>query len=1080
LQELIKAQNALIANSSSGKVSVPDLIASVGAVYTACVDIKVPGSAISSEQKKAFFSLVEPWLPWANKALAANAGGLSAGDKAGLEGLIGLVSKERLFYSNLTSVLSMYEDYAGARPLSQAQAELFASFLTKMAGKPVVNYFQCRLIVEGMMELVSGGSPDSWNFTFPNNDAQDFVENVLKKGLPPGFKAESIQSTRNSVSFSIAPADATEEKISEFVASSSEEPGKAQPASKRKVQEDGAVRMARFSKISFTGESKSDGYTPDRQAALDAASDQPSSYMARTLEHKVSSAVYYGERHESDKFRSKVIAEKQVEELFFDLAKSFGYTTPPATLNEWLVSKGPGKGQEFLQKLKDAKITLDVTGSADMAVYFDGKNKAEWTAAADKNLALAQQRSGLVINRLEEINALIAKADPGNIGFAFSSTSNGRLHFFQDGLPSEAASKYGYKQGDGAANMSALMSYLRMVKGTDSFKVGETTINFTDSDRKAAAAFYDKLLKSGAVVQGGQGYKAGDAGLLNKYFRRMTGDPSLNGAQGAAEGMIYEGKVAKSERDSYILPNIFSRAMTESTEVSSRSVSLVYKATAYLGITADVAKEGDKDVVKASAEYRINNVPVLFNDRNGTIELETVGDRTIAKASAKDNAITSGYVWKTVPVEAPVPQKTTIIPPARDIPLPKMPRTTFSPVSPSYTGTAELFLPFTLGQSSNTAISNALNKAYLSLGATYDLGVGVWKLPSLVGQSQYNAFVDTLTASLAQDPNFSSWCPNGNAQQLVNAFMHQDRNALKGMLTEAAYNSLGDLLEGKSQKVRIENASALAGAQLVGEVTVNKVFALTRAKSLGVEFTEKLAGGANPFKLKGLPDLSSMQDGDQKVFKVDGKKYLAVCRKQEGGDAVGIWRTPMDISLVLGVNNKSLMVYDKVLNATSANATVVGSIRLKNAEISPYIGAGISMPTNKSILKGAGQDFYLNYPVMVGASSRFGFSQTLKAGLDFGIQHILSKEASPFKVGQITVSLEKKIPKAALTLDVHMGQHFFESASPSYFAGAGLEIGKRFPFTVGAEWEVADPLKNIQKGIPRIYLRFSLFPKGTE
>ena len=674
VDDLITAQKALM-KTPSEKISPQDLVVSVGSVYNACNDIKQNiGNSISLAKKKDFFIFVDSWMPWVDKALKANANGLKGIDPDNALGtFVNSVSKERLFYSNLVSVLSMYEGYPGGKPLSPTQAEVFAHFLTKMADKTVANYYQCRLLVEGMMEVVSGRSPDNWNFTFPNGDAKDFVENVLKNGLPPGFKADNIQSTKTSVSFTLAPAPVTEDKISDFLTSELTTAPKQQIKMKTtpiKTRPDGVTRLSTSSKTSFSEASISASYTADKKAALAATSDQPFSCMEKTMQQKVSAAVYYGEKFETDQFRSKGIAEEQVKNLIYDLASRFGFVIPPDTLNAWLVSKEPGKGQEFLNKLKAANITLDVTGSADMAMYFDGKNKAEWASVADKNLKLAEQRSSLVIARLKEFNTMIMKADPGNTGFAFSDKPKGKLHFFQDGLPAEAA-KYSYTPGDGAANMSALMAYLKTIKDAKpvnldvaadgaiinpnkitpiyaAFRVGENTINFTQKDKEEATKYYDKLLKTGAVVQDGAGYKAGNASLLNKYFRRMDGDPSLNGAPGAKEGMIYEGKVAKSTKDNYIPPNIFSRAMTESTEVSSRSVSLVYLAKAYLSISTEV--KGGK--VDATAEYRINDVPVKFVDgMNGTLDKETKGDRTIAIASTKDGSISSGYAWQTVAEE---------------------------------------------------------------------------------------------------------------------------------------------------------------------------------------------------------------------------------------------------------------------------------------------------------------------------------------------------------------------------------------------------------------------------------------------
>ncbi|MCX6770700.1 MAG: hypothetical protein NTX79_01460 [Candidatus Micrarchaeota archaeon] len=670
--DCISAQKSLMLRFPSGKTSMQDIIISIGNVYNACVDIN-KNSDMPPELKKDFFSFVDVWKAWADKAAKAN-GSLTDNDKKGLAGLLTDISAaykvpdldlaKRLFYSNFVSILSMYEDYSGGNPLSQKQADLVASFLTKMADKSVVNYYQCRLLVEAMMEVVSGNAPDRWPLTFPDKGAAgEFVENVLGKGLPPGFKAQNIIASGTLVSFSLVQTDATDNEINKFLTAAPAEPAEEKKQSpKKNVQDDGGLRMASFRKISIIKEDKPAGYTVVKQSALDATADQPSSYMEKTMSQNVSSSLYYGEKYESDQYLSKGIAKDQVKTMIYDLAKRFGYTIPPATLKEWLVSKEPGKGQKFLQKLKAAGIKLNVTGSADMEVFFDGENENAWAAAADKNLALAKQRSSLVIAWLKEFNTDISKVDAGNIGFDFSDKPQGRLHFFQDFTDDEAKqlglAGYGYK-GDGAANMSALMAYLKAVKDATSispsgvaasysFKVGETTLYFTQKDKDDAAKHYDKLISSGAVVLSGQAYKADDASLLNKYFRRMTGDPSLNGAPGASEGMISEGKIPNKEGDNYVKPNVFSRAKTESTVVSGRSVSLVYVVTARLGISTEVTKENGKDVVRATAKYTVNGVAVPFNAQNA-IETETAASgRTVAVAYTNDGSINSGYAWRTL------------------------------------------------------------------------------------------------------------------------------------------------------------------------------------------------------------------------------------------------------------------------------------------------------------------------------------------------------------------------------------------------------------------------------------------------
>ena len=74
-------------------------------------------------------------------------------------------------------------------------------------------------------------------------------------------------------------------------------------------------------------------------------------------------------------------------------------------------------------------------------------------------------------------------------------------------------------------------------------------------------------------------------------------------------------------------------------------------------------------------------------------------------------------------------------------------------------------------------------------------------------------------------------------------------------------------------------------------------------------------------------------------------------------------------------------------------------------------------------------------------------------------------------MGQITVSLEKSIPNKAVSFDVNIGENFFQHTSPTYFAGAGIEVGKKSRFILGAKWNVSAPY-NIKKGTPEAYFNF--------
>ena len=652
--DLINAQKSLMIGSPSGKVSVKDIITSIGDVYNIGMNIK-KSSDVTPAQKKEFFSFVDAWKPWADQALNANASAFKEGDKTGYTGLLKDIAdsytksdldlSRRLFYSNFASVLSMYEDYSGGNKLTQKQADMFASFLTKMADKPVVNYYQCRLLVEGMMEVVSGKSPDNWLFNFSTSqDAKDFAA-IL--GALPGFSAQ-VQQTGASLTFSLRQTSAIEgDFVLPDIAQRTQKKGTAPLANK-----DGVMQKASSMSITSGAASTSEIYLASKEdAAKSEISDNPTSYLTRSVTIAGSAALLYGESYETDERDSYTFSSLKAKEMIYSLAQRFGFTISEP-FEAWIVSNAAGGGQKFLAMLNEAKITLDVVGSADMAVFFDGKNKAEWAAAAGKNLSLAEKRSGLVIKYLTNLNNTVLANSKNKL--AFSNTPKGKLHVFQDFTAEQAKQlnlpKYGYTEGDGAKNMSAILNYLKASYAVDEatgkpsefIHVGQNTFKFTDKERKDAKAFYEALAK---IVNENGTLKQGAVDSLNTYFRRMPGDPSLKGAGVKGGGMIYEGKAGVQDKEA----NVFARAIMESTEVSSRSISLSSEVESELSVSV---KAGGAPIV----DYHINGVKVDFNDQNGTVEAGTVKtpaglDRTMAVAFTKDGSINSGYAWETAKAE---------------------------------------------------------------------------------------------------------------------------------------------------------------------------------------------------------------------------------------------------------------------------------------------------------------------------------------------------------------------------------------------------------------------------------------------
>ena len=738
---------------------------------------------------------------------------------------------------------------------------------------------------------------------------------------------------------------------------------------------------------------------------------------------------------------------------------------PTEPIEKYLASD---EGQRFIKMFNND--APEVKGSASMEVFYDGKNYPVLAAAIKDNWKLATSRSELVRGAINELNqSLISQGlETLNVQNVLPS-----VYFFQDlpsdvidklladkNLPTDLKNWLSENRGslNGKGHLASLLDYVK------------------NSSREDAQDVYGKI-KAAADKP--------DFTLMNTLWQRTSKN---------AKGLRVEGRGAQS---------LLAEAIEDSGNGSSRSASISVTINADLkismapvdadcievekGKTADFAVKIAASPSFESMEHCINAYLVDSEgkvsplpekeDEKGTWLARNLapGDYAVVAYAQSDNAeIITPLVGQKIRVEE-LPEPEVIVPNDMAIPrkVPDVPR--FS--APS-TGVNDVFLPSTLGLSSNTPMAPALNAAFGSIeGANYDQAAGVWVIPNTISQNSYNSFVNTLTNSLANDPNFTTWCPSGDVNAVVAALMSGNKENLNGLVSPSAYESLGALFEGEKQKIKIQDASRLSGAQLIGEISISKSILLSKKPKL-VYKAFKTQLDDNPYQT----DLSQMAQGSQLVFREDGKKYTAICEDQNGKEVIGVFRTPKPLSLSIGMTNRAIKVYDKVLNATSANVNLVGRIDFKNWEVSPYIGVGLSMPTNKSILKAEGQDFYINYPLMAGFSTRYSFSETLRAGLDFGIQHVLSKDAAPFRMGQTVFSIEKSIPnpKTALIVDVHLGQQFFDNLSPSYFAGAGVQIGKRFPITIGAEYMASDPMKHLNEGVPKIYFRLNLLPKGAE
>jgi len=322
-----------------------------------------------------------------------------------------------------------------------------------------------------------------------------------------------------------------------------------------------------------------------------------------------------------------------------------------------------------------------VVGSADMSVYLEKGNQPQWDAALKSNRKLAEDRSKKAIKYLETLNAaILAKAGAGASALSFSAKSTGDVHFFQDFSDQQIKdlklADYGYQKGEGKANMTALVNYLQAASTTTPIQIGSTMYSFSKDEQKEAASGLKALLDSKAVVKDGEGYAASDLSKLNILFRRMPGAPSLAGAPGVKGGLIYEGKVPMGAKDKVVLPNVFARAIMQSTEISSRSVTLSTKVEAGLAVSIEKLEGGNATL---SVNYSVSGTGISFNGNSGELHVfwattagykelpatqgadgkftvsgipqEAQAGKLMAYAVTKDGKLNSGYVWQAVKAE---------------------------------------------------------------------------------------------------------------------------------------------------------------------------------------------------------------------------------------------------------------------------------------------------------------------------------------------------------------------------------------------------------------------------------------------
>jgi len=1026
-------------------------------------------------------------------------------------------SSKDIGFQNFVKVLEMalpYSQISGNKNLTLQQVEQLVSFKTAVEKKAVMGFVQNYSLIHTMVEQLANENVSSlMTYTFQTKkNAEDFTNEILTK--LPGYEAENILKDYArgifKVSFSLKQNLKKITPTDSFVALDNKPGVSLQTSIKSKsapVENNFVYKKQTNKQITFK---KQEAEVSDVKSALiDKRPENLSSSGQGIKEQVATGAVFYARAFKTDSDVSKVQVDHATQLAIREFARTLGFKiTDPIPI--WFAGE---EGQKCLKLAKEIGIKIDIIGSADMPLFYDGKNRAAWIKVANSNNDLAKpERSQLSIEFFKKLNREISAeakkngTDQNNVVLfdIDNAVPQGKLHFFQDNIPDDLKSKYGYVDGDGKKNMTAFMNYLKNVSelkvdenDRTTLIVGTSMFGFNSKDIRNALEYFNDLISSKAVVQNPDGtYEANDIALLNNRFRRMKSDPTLQGVSRSEGGYINEdGR----------LPNVFARAIMESTQISSRSVTIQSKLDATLTANLEV----ENGIAVLSVDYRFKNkdgalTPIDFNEQNGAFNLlfrqdngEEIklyaiqtennkikfaiprgGGRIIARASTMNGEISSGYVWKTIEAEkVKTPQKlvpSQMFPDKVQYKVPyNLPKSTPQTVSPApIFGEVKVCLPGDNGFSQDAQMGPPINAVYVKRGWTYDDVNGGYRLPPSISLEEQNNIRTELIASFKADKNFSKYC-SGTPTELTNALMQGNTTALQGMLTDAEYTEIGLFRKYGTRQVNISDQSQ-SSAVLVYDVGVSANFPLGKAIQKGPaqfqnDFSLIPVGLGSDEKTEN--GIKKLKPGTQYQFKSDNKQYVAVAATQPNGVAVAVYHVPtVPKTLVFGINNKGVVFGDNLLTTTSAEAMLHGRVNLQKFTVNPFIGAGAVFSTSKkSSLSAVGVDLYPGALMRAGVGTRYPLGPSLDAGLTLVGNVLLSGKTAPITTGQVTASLTKTIPKNGLVFDVSL-TGVYGNGQPFYSSRLGVEMKH---FKVGVEWNF-NKFQNANQGTPGVYFNINI------
>ncbi|MEM2138042.1 MAG: hypothetical protein QW568_03055 [Candidatus Anstonellaceae archaeon] len=448
------------------------------------------------------------------------------------------------------------------------------------------------------------------------------------------FKLKNDRSAPNYLQFSPAQEKQQQQPMGQLT----KEQKKAEKSKKKVELSKGSSVASPPQSFSKVQEKVPHVHTQSINDALSSEKDSEFSMNEADTKFSTTTGVFYATRYMAANPGSEKAVWRSIDQNIRDLANKFGYEVKEPIVT-WLKSS---EGQKFkadylaAQKLSGESSTIAASSTVDVIYSEKAKNFDNLFVSVWNNWKLSIDRANIA-------RKYLAALDTDN-SFRISETAP-KLYFFQNLAPetidklistiegvktdsdmarlqkkmgvggtvgislaglsaSEKASLVSYlkemkKSQTGDKHMTDMLQFLRSASEDEDFMQRK---NISPSESKKAGELLAKMINDGAID--GATYKIKDISKFSAYFRRQSQDPN---------GMRVEAEANKSGKQ-----NIFVRAMEESGDGFSRSVSIQNGVRAHVGIAIDEIAPGRASV---QAIYGVGNKEIPFDHDKGNMKI---------------------------------------------------------------------------------------------------------------------------------------------------------------------------------------------------------------------------------------------------------------------------------------------------------------------------------------------------------------------------------------------------------------------------------------------------------------------------